>query len=321
MKARVAVVIPCFKVSDSIADVVNRIGDEVIRIYCVNDACPGETGPILDRLATTDARVTVVHHTVNTGVGGATKTGYQAAIDDGMDVIVKLDGDGQMDPAIIPDLIAPILQGEADYVKGNRFFNMASIKQIPRSRMLGNIALSFLTKLSTGYWDLFDPVNGFTAIHAAVANELELNKLNDRYFFESDILFRMAIVRGKVVEIPMVSVYAEEASNMSEFKVLMTFPFLHARNFLKRLMYNYFLRGFSIASISIISGTCLTTFGLVVGVTAWGQSIETGVTATTGTVMLAALPFLVGIQMLFNFLNFDISNLPSRPIHKDLRKL
>lgn len=114
----------------------------------------------------TDPRVTVVKHEKNKGVGGAVMTGYRAAIADGAKVIVKIDGDGQMDPSLLREFVMPILGGEADYTKGNRFYDLSNISRMPAMRLFGNAGLSFLAKLSTGYWNIFDPTNGYTAIHA-----------------------------------------------------------------------------------------------------------------------------------------------------------
>src|SRR5690606_9188448 len=168
---KVAVVIPCYKVTRHILGVLAAIGPEVDRIFVVDDCCPDGSGEFV-RVHCTDERVRVLTHAANLGVGGAILTGYQAAIEEGLDIIVKVDGDGQMDPALIPIFIAPILAGEADYTKGNRFFNLEKIRAMPRIRLLGNAVLSFMTKFSSGYWHLFDPTNGYTAIHRDVAQLL-----------------------------------------------------------------------------------------------------------------------------------------------------
>ena len=186
--ATVAVVIPSYKVTRHILGVIAGIGPEITRIYVVDDKCPDNSGDFVSANCR-DPRVTVVRHEQNQGVGGAVMSGYRAAIADGASVIVKVDGDGQMDGALIPAFIAPILAGEADYTKGNRFFNLEQIGSMPPMRLFGNAMLSLLTKLSSGYWDLFDPTNGFTAIHADAARFLPFDKISKRYFFESDMLF------------------------------------------------------------------------------------------------------------------------------------
>jgi len=315
---RIAVVIPCYKVERSIVDVVERCGDWAWRIYCVDDRCPNGSGDLVERTFADDARVRVVRREANGGVGAATMSGYRAAIADGADILVKVDGDGQMDPRLVPQLVEPIVEGEADYVKGNRFFSAETVSRMPMVRLIGNAGLSFLTKLSTGYWDLFDPTNGFTALEANVARELPFDKIHPRYFFESDLLFRLGVLRARVVELPAEAVYGDEESNLSVVHTLLTFPFLHLRNLIKRLAYLYFLRNFSIASVNMVAGTALLLFGIVFGAWRWVISYESHEASTAGTVMLAGLPVLLGIQLWLSVLQHDVSMTPKRPLHRRL---
>lgn len=315
---RVAAVIPCYRAAASLASVLTAIGPEVWRIYCVDDASPDATVLAIEAAAALDRRVRLIRRTENGGVGAAVVDGMRAALAEGATVIVKIDSDGQMNPAFIPEFVAPIISGEADYVKGNRFFALDQVVRMPTLRLAGNAGLSFLTKLSTGYWDVFDPTNGYVAIHASVARLLPLERLHRRYFFESDLLFRLATLRARVVELPIETVYSDEQSHLSELRCLATFPFLHGRNFLKRLVYNYLLRNFSAASLSLIGGMILLAFGGVFGGLHWLDSFRTGRPATPGTVMLSALPLLIGIQLLLNFLSQDVALTPSTAIHRRL---
>lgn len=312
---RIAVVIPSYKVTRHVLQVIAAIGPEVWRIYVVDDKCPDGSGTFVSANCT-DPRVVVLRHDVNQGVGGAVITGYQRAIGDGADVIVKVDGDGQMDPALIPSFVGPIMTGQADYTKGNRFFNLDRIREMPTVRLLGNTALSFMTKLSSGYWDLFDPTNGYTAIHADVARQLPFSKISQRYFFETDMLFRLNTIRAVVVDVPMDARYADEVSNLTISRIAGEFLLKHARNFFKRLFYNYYLRDLSIASIELPLGVLLFTFGVMFGAWHWIQSVQDGIAASAGTVMLSALPILMGLQLVLAFLNYDIESVPRRSIHK-----
>jgi glycosyltransferase involved in cell wall biosynthesis len=287
----------------------------------VDDACPDGSASAIARCAAADPRVRLLAREANGGVGAATCSGYRAAIDAGADIIVKLDGDGQMDPRLIPYFARPIANGDADYVKGNRFFSIETLLQMSPMRIVGNAGLSFITKLSTGYWDLFDPTNGFTAIEARVAEALPLEKLSRRFFFESDLLFRLGVLRARVVELPMVGHYGRERSSLSEWKALCTFPFLHLRNLWKRVLYTYFLRSFSIASLNLILGFVLLLFGVGFGAIHWIESYEGGMVSSPGTVMLAALPILLGLQMLLSFLSHDVAMVPSTAIHPKLYRI
>lgn len=318
---KIAVVIPCYQAEASILDVLTRIGPEVHTIYCVDDCSRDTTVEIIQDMAIVDERIRLIKREMNGGVGAAVITGMRAAIEDGMSVIVKIDSDGQMDPQLIPAFCSPILEGTADYVKGNRFFSLQSVKQMPLVRIIGNAGLSFMTKLSTGYWELFDPTNGYTALNADVAATLPLDQISERYFFESDILFRLGIVRAKVVDLPLECHYGDEESNLRVSNCLVTFPRLHFRNFCKRIVYNYFVRNFSMASVNLLLGIAFTSFGLTFGSLSWLRSATVGQLATPGTVMLAALPVMIGIQLLLNFLAYDIAMTPTQPIHRSLSKI
>lgn len=317
---RIAVVIPCYKVTPHILGVISCMGKEVWRIYVIDDKCPDETGRYVE-VNCLDPRVLVLRHEINQGVGGAVMTGYWAAIRDDAQVIVKVDGDGQMDASLIPNFIKPILAGEADYTKGNRFFNLEQIRAMPGVRLFGNAMLSFMTKFSSGYWDLFDPTNGYTAIHADVARHLPFNKISRRYFFETDMLFRLNTLRAVVVDVPMDANYGDEISNMKISRIIGEFILKHARNFLKRIFYNYYLRDVSLASIELPLGILLIIFGLSFGGWNWWLASLGGITTPAGTVMLSALPVLMGLQLVLAFLAYDIASVPRRPRHQRLRSL
>lgn len=311
----IAVVIPSYKVTRHILGVIEGIGPEVARIYVIDDKCPDGSGAFV-REHCRDPRVAVLEHVENQGVGGAVMTGYRAAIADGAKVIVKIDGDGQMDGSLLPNFVAPILAGEADYTKGNRFFNLERIGAMPPMRLFGNAVLSLMTKLSSGYWDLFDPTNGYTAIHADAARYLPFEKISKRYFFESDMLFRLNILGAVVSDVPMDAVYGDEVSNLKISKIVTEFFSKHVRNFGKRLFYNYYLRNMSVASIELPLGVLLAAFGGCYGVSHWIASARSGVETPAGTVMLAALPVIMGVQLILAFLAHDVASVPRNPLHK-----
>ena len=313
--ATIAVVIPSYRVTRHILGVIGGIGPEVTRIYVVDDKCPDASGAFV-RANCSDPRVTVLEHAENQGVGGAVMTGYRAAIRDGAQVIVKIDGDGQMDAALLPDFVAPILAGEADYTKGNRFFDLEQIRQMPAMRLFGNAVLSLMTKVSSGYWNLFDPTNGYTAIHADCARHLPFDKISRRYFFETDMLFRLNTLGAVVADVPMDAKYGDEVSNLKISKVVTEFAAKHVRNLAKRLFYNYYLRNMSLASLELPLGLGLLGFGTVYGLTRWIGSAESDVATPAGSVMLAALPVIMGVQLILAFLAYDIASVPTRPLHK-----
>ncbi len=315
---KLGVVIPCHRERAHILQVLAAIPREVTAVYCVDDGCPQRTGDIV-AADCSDTRVRVLRHERNLGVGAAMRTGYLAALADGMDIVIKLDGDGQMDPAEIPRLVAPIQADQADYTKGNRFYRLDGLTSMPFTRLLGNTVLSFVSKLSTGYWQSFDPNNGYTAIDARVLAQLPLAAISSGYFFESDMLFRLNTLRAVVQDVPMNARYGDEQSGVRLLPVSAVFAWSHTVNFAKRLFYNYFLRGFSVASVEWLVGPALIVFGLVFGLSHWFESARTGIPATAGTVMLASLPTIVGVQMLLSALHFDIGNEPTVPLRRLLR--
>jgi dolichol-phosphate mannosyltransferase len=312
----IAVVIPCYKVTQHIMGVIEAIGPEVSQIYVVDDACPDGSGRMVQERAV-DTRVQVIFCETNQGVGGAVMAGYQAALRDGHDCMVKIDGDGQMNPALVPLFAGPILDGHADYTKGNRFFNLEDVESMPLLRLVGNAGLSFMCKASSGYWTIFDPTNGYTAISRQAASLLPMEKISKRYFFETDMLFRLGTFGAVVRDIPMRAIYGDETSNLSVRKVLFSFALGHMKNFSKRILYNYFLRGFSVASVELVLSLLFLSFGVVFGLFKWVQSVQSGVFASSGEVMLAALPIIIGVQLLISFIGFDMQNQPKIPLSSD----
>ncbi len=314
---KIAVVIPCYKAGERVIEVIRAISEEVTWIFLVDDACPLKTGDLVEQ-SVQDSRVQILRHTSNLGVGGATLTGYRAALNVNASIVVKLDADGQMDPRLIKSFCQPIADRRADYVKGNRFFHRTNLRGMPVIRLLGNAGLSFLTKFSTGYWQLFDPTNGYTAIHANVLRALPLEHLANRYFFESDLLYQLGQVRAVVHDLPMHAIYQDEVSSLQPLRMI--YPFLrgHTRNFIRRIFYSYFVRGFSLASIELLLGLMALIFGLIFGSYQWCLSSQTQISATAGTVMLAAMPIILGVQLLLSWLHFDVHAEPRIPIGDDL---
>jgi glycosyltransferase involved in cell wall biosynthesis len=312
------VVIPAYRAAGSILAVLTAIGPEIDLIVVVDDACPEGTGVAVTSRCNDPRVVTLVHDT-NQGVGGAFLTGMRYAISRGADIIVKVDADGQMNPAQVPALIHPISSGQADYVKGDRFFFLTDAASMPPVRRFGNLALSFLAKLSSGYWTIMDPTNGFFAIHARIAELLDDARIAKRFFFETDLLFHLGLIRAKVVEFPMRASYGNEVSNLRVSHQLLPFLNGHLRNTTRRILYRYFFRDVSLASLQLIAGSALSLFGLVFGLYHWWAAPPDQL-VPTGTIMIAALTFLMGFQLVLSFLNYDISASPREPLHPFLGK-
>jgi len=312
------IVIPAYRAAESILSVIADVGFEVDLIVVVDDGCPEGTGVVVANRCN-DPRVVTLMHDANQGVGGAFLTGMRYAIGRGADIIIKVDADGQMDPTQVPALIHPIASGQADYVKGDRFFFLTNSATMPPVRRFGNLALSFLAKLSSGYWTIMDPTNGFFAIHARVAELLDDGRIAKRFFFETDLLFHLGLVRAKVVEFPMRASYGNEVSNLRVSHQLGPFLAGHMRNTTRRILYRYFFRDLSLASLQLVAGSVLFLFGLAFGLYHW-ISAPPDQLVPTGTIMIAALTFLIGFQLVLSFLNYDISASPREPLHPFLEK-
>jgi dolichol-phosphate mannosyltransferase len=320
---RIAVVIPCYRASETIAGVIAKVPDLVWRIYVVDDGCPEGTG---DRAAeAADPRVRILRNPRNLGVGGAMKRGYAEALHDGADVVVKLDADGQMDPAFIPLLVAPLLAGRADYAKGNRFALQHRTPPdsapggglpMPPVRRLGNNVLSFLHKGVTGYWGIVDPTNGYTAIHREALASIHLEAVADCYFFETDMLFQLNLAGAVVQDVPLPTRYTGEVSSLRVRSVLARFPRLGLNRFLRRIGVRYFLQDFNVASLELLLGLPLVLAGAAFGFYRWMEALRTGVANTPGTVMFAALPIILGSQLLLSAIAYDVLHTPKVPLSR-----
>lgn len=310
---KIAAIIPCYKVADTILPLISKFGTEVEHIIVVDDGCPQNSGEKVKEKCV-DKRVTVLFHKQNKGTGAAVKNGYNFARTLDCDILVKIDGTGRMDPSHIAELVDPIAKGGADYVKGNRFFQADELRFIPYKRLIANAAHSFLSKLSSGYWQVFDPANGYTAIHSKIVARLPLDKISDRELFETDMLFRLNTLRAVVVDVPIKAFYGDEQFEGGASKLSSEFACRAIHNTWKRVAYNYFARGFSIASLELIIGKILVLFGLIVGICMAFDSEP----SSAGTIMLCALPIIIGFQMVLSFLNYDIISQPSRALHPSL---
>ena len=310
---RIAVIIPAYRVEHHIAQVIENIPAFVERIIVVNDASPDQTEKVLDSI--NDSRLTVVTHSENRGVGGAMISGYDCAVEQGADILVKMDGDDQMDPTRILDLVQPIAEGKADFTKGNRFLNLTELEKMPFIRRIGNWGLTFLVKAASGYWKIFDPTNGFTAMHSRVWQILNKDYIAKDYFFESSLLIELRHHYAVVQDVSIPARYQDEESSLSIFRVLFSFPFRLLKAFFRRIGYQYYLYDFSFVSIAIFIGFLALLFGFIWGSYHWIKSIQTGIPATTGTVLLAVLPVIVGVQLWLQAIAEDMDDTPKTPVH------
>ncbi len=310
----IATVIPAYRVERDIESVISGLPPYIKHIIVVDDASPDSCADLVTAAAQKDSRITLIRHSKNQGVGGAMVSGFRKALELGAQIIIKLDGDGQMDSAHIPALITPLLEGKADYVKGNRFRDFQSLQQMPIIRRIGNLGLSFLTKAATGYWNIFDPTNGFFAIRAEILAQLPLEKIDRRYYFETSMLSHLYLLDAYILDIPLPARYRGETSNMVIRSVLIEFPIKLTRTFFRRIILKYFLIDFSMTSVYLLAGIPLLLFGLIFGITKWIQYAAIGIAAPTGTVMLPTLSVILAIQILLSAIEIDLNSTPRKAL-------
>ena len=305
---RVAAIVPALNEAAHIGEVIRRMPEYIDRIIVVDDQSTDDTSGAA--AAAGDARVQIIRHPERRGVGGAMISGMQRALDDNADLVVKVDGDGQMDPANIRALLDPLVRDGYDYAKGNRFLHSMALRQMPLPRLFGNFALTFLTKLASGYWHIFDPQNGFLAAKASALRTIDLSRLASGFFFENSMLIHLNIFNFRVKDVAMPAHYGDENSSLRVNRILLTFPFHLARGFCTRVWEKYMLRDFSPIAVFWLVGAPLMLFGGVLGMTVWVHSLWSGVPASTGTVMLSVLPFLLGFELILQAIILEIRESP-----------
>ena len=317
-KYNIAVVLPCYRVEREIQSVLKEIPRYIRHIIVVDDASPDSTSDVVAASAKKDKRIILIRHGSNLGVGGAMVTGFRKALELNSQIVVKVDGDGQMDASHMPALLSPLISGQADYTKGNRFRDFQSLQQMPLIRRVGNMGLGFLSKAATGYWNLFDPTNGFAAVRAEVLAQLPMDRIDPTYFFETSMLANLYLLGAVVKDIPMPARYQSEVSNMLIHRILFQFPYKLFSTFIKRFLLKNFIYDFSMASIYALTGFPLLLFGLIFGIIKWIQYASLNIPAPTGTVMLPTLSVLLGIQLLLSAIEIDLRSVPKEPLSPPL---
>jgi glycosyltransferase involved in cell wall biosynthesis len=290
----------------------------VTGIYAVDDCCPENTANLLASQCK-DPRLHILRHSANQGVGGATCTGYAAALADGFEIMVKMDGDGQMDPDFLPRLVHPITSGLADFTKGNRLYDFKALRRMPSARRVGNLGLTLLTKATSGFWHISDPTNGFTAIHKSALRLINLDRLSKRYFFETSILIDLNIIRAVAVDVPIPARYGNEQSSLNVWKALFEFPPQLIRGLAQRIILRYFIYDISAVTVLIVAGTIVTAMGVAFGAYHWILGALSGQFQSSGAIGISMLLIIVGFQMLLQAIVLDVMDKPLVPLAKLLR--
>ena len=310
----IVAIVPAYRVEKEIEAVLRSMPVFVKRIIVVNDASPDQTGAVVAKIAAADNRILLLNHEANQGVGGAMVTGFRQALELDAQIVVKVDGDGQMDVSDMPSLLVPLVRGEADYTKGNRFRDFQALSQMPPLRRFGNMLLSFLAKAATGYWNCFDPTNGYVAIRGDVLAQLPMHRIDFTYFFETSMLARLYLVGALVRDVPMKAHYGAESSSLAIRKVLKEFPVRLLKCFCKRIILKKFIYDLTIESIYLLCGVPMLLVGVLYGGYNWVLYAKSGIGAPTGTVVISAMLIILGFQILLAAVNIDLQSVPREPL-------
>lgn len=307
----IAVVIPYYNAFKHISNVVAKLPDFISTIIIVDDAGTEEL-PLaaIQKNLNPNSELVILRNEENLGVGGATKRGFHYAISINAFIVIKVDADDQMDTSYLDKMIEPLIENKAEMSKGNRFRDLKALKKMPFTRRFGNLFLSFLTKMATGYWNNFDPTNGFLAIKVSVLKNIDLDKLSNRYFFETSLISQLFFVKARIKDIAMPAIYGDEKSSMNLWTIPVSFSARLLKVFIKRLVKQYLLYDFSLGSIYLIFGLPMFLFGVIFGVYEWMYYASKNIAAPTGTIMVVVLNVILGFQLLLQAIQYDLINAP-----------
>lgn len=301
----IGVVIPAFNEELLIGETLKSIPEYVDRIYVIDDCSRDRTAEIAKEFEKADSRITCISHKKNSGVGAAIITGYKKAIEDRSDIIAVMAGDNQMDPKNLPSLLDPIVEGKADYTKGNRLLNAEFRKGMSAWRSSGNVILTFLTKMASGYWQLMDPQNGYTAISLRALERINPDTIYPWYGYCNDLLVKLNVFGFKIKDVIMPARYGKEKSKIRYGRYMFKVSWLLLKDFLWRLKMKYLWFSFHPLVLFYILGIILTPIGIFIGVySLYFKFALNGSIFVRG--VLSLMLFIIGIQFLSFAMLFDM---------------
>ncbi|NLO90186.1 MAG: glycosyltransferase family 2 protein [Clostridia bacterium] len=257
---KVGVVVPAYNEEAFIGSVISGMPDYVDRIYIVDDGSTDRTVEIARSF--NDPRISIISHSENKGVGAAIVRGYKEGLKDGMDLLAVLAGDNQMDPLELPRLLNPVARKTVHYSKGDRLSSLHLTEGMSRWRKFGNYLLTFLTRISSGYWDLQDPQNGYTVISREALEKLDLEKIYPWYGYCNDILVKLNLLGFSVMDVPIPARYGEERSKIRYGKYIRKVSWLLLRNFLWRIIKQYVYPVLRVPGVTYLAGLTFSFLGL-----------------------------------------------------------
>ncbi len=303
---KIGVVIPCFMGGDITLKLVEDLKIFADLIVLVDDKCPLRTGKKIKKKFN-EPKIEIIFNQENLGVGGATKIGFDFLLKEGCEIIIKMDADYQMDPKNIPKLINPIIKKECDSTKGNRFTNAESLLKMPRVRLIGNTFLSYLSKLSTGYWEIFDPTNGFIAFNSYALKRINYSKTDNRYFFETDILFRCSLENININNVSIDSEYNNHFSSLQPVKEIIPFFIKNLKLLFKRIIYQYFLFDFNVGSVNLILSLLFGLTSLFYLIFLLLKTNITNIYTSAAEASFFSIVSVISMQFFLSFIFYDCS--------------
>jgi glycosyltransferase involved in cell wall biosynthesis len=239
---KIGVVVPIHNEEKFISKVIDTMPDFVEKIYAVNDASEDKTAEIISDKARQNSKVVVIYRETRGGVGAAVVSGHKRALKDDMDIIAVMAGDGQMDPAFLGSIIGPVAEGKADYVKGDRLSHREHRESMPAFRLIGNLLLTNLTRIASGYWKISDPQDGYTAISAGTLRKLDVDKIEPGFAFENDMLVKLNVAGARVMDVQHRAVYNGQRSKIQYYKFIVSTSWILLRGTAWRIWAKHFRR-------------------------------------------------------------------------------
>lgn len=307
-KLKIAILVPCYNEEKLIAKTIETIPEFVDTIVAVNDGSNDKSLEILNRLAKKNKRLAVLDNDTNQGLGKSMLNAFEYLQDTDIDAMGIMAGDAQMDPQYLPKLLDTLIDDNVDVVKANRFSQFHSVESMPRYRRFGNIFVSILTKFATGYYKLFDSLNGYVIYRKDIIDRIPKNIIGHRYEYENTMLVALSIVGAKIRDVPIPAVYGEEKSTINLFGSMMsTFRVLN-KGFWQRIYYKYVLYSFHPIALFLFSGLFATLVGILWAIFVLYEKLANNISPSTGTVMLVVLPLILGFQLLLTAIIMDVNN-------------
>lgn len=307
---KISVSVPAFQEEKLISETISSIPGYVDHIVVVNDGSKDNTADEVRKAMGKDSRVSLIDSGVNEGIGASIIKAHRQGIELGADILVVMAGDNQMDPQELSKLLDKIIDEDADYAKGNRFYHTKDLYSMPRFRLFVNVFVSFLVKFCTGYWSVADPLNGYTALKAQTFKDIDTDSIAKRYDFEVSMFVQLSLIGAKVKDVAIPARYGAAVSTIRLHREAPRAIKVLLRGFLKRMIIRYTL--FSFHPVALFYGMSCLTIGwtilwtLIISIITFSRNT----TPTTAVVMLAVLPFIVGFELLLQAVTLDINNEP-----------